>query len=87
MGDVVRVADFQKRDTVGVLRELLVRATRGEVLSLAFHAEMKDGRQKTGFTGKFKNNVEEALRVANRMSVTLNTIKDAQDAAALARTK
>lgn len=87
MGDVVRVADFQKRDTVGVLRELLVRASRGEVMSLAFHAEMKDGTQRTGFTGKYRNNVEEALRVANRMSTTLNKIKDAQDAAALVRNK
>jgi hypothetical protein len=84
MGVVIN-AEFKARDTIVALRELLVKASKGQIESLAFYAELKGGRQKTGFTGKYRNNPAEAVKVANRMSVRLNEINDAHEAARLNR--
>lgn len=83
MAVVVQIGDFRGKETVAVLRELLVKASRGEVAALGFNVEFKDGTQKTGFTGRYRADPAEALRVANRMSQQLNAIQDLRDAAAL----
>jgi hypothetical protein len=81
---VVRLGDYRTKDTVAVLRELLVLASRGKVAAFGFSLELKDGTQKTGFTGKYAADPAEALRVATRMSQRLNAIQDLRDAAAVA---
>lgn len=78
---VVKFAEFQKRDTVAVLRELLVRASKGEVAAFAFNAEMCDGTEKMGFTGKYRADPAAALKTAGRMSQRLSQIREFQDAA------
>ena len=75
---VVQLGDYRGKETVAVLRELLIRASRGQVAGFGFNVEFKDGTQKTGFTGKYKANPTEALRVANRMSQRLNDIQGPQ---------
>jgi hypothetical protein len=79
---VVRLGDYRTKDAVAVLRELLVLASRGKVAAFGFNVELKDGTQKTGFTGKYAADPAEALRVATRMSQRLNAIQDLRDAAA-----
>jgi len=72
---VIQLGDYKGKETIAVLRELLVRASRGEVSAFGFSVEFKDGSQKTGFTGKYKVDPQKALKVANRMSQRLNAIK------------
>lgn len=76
MSAVVRLGDFQNKGTVMLLRELLGKAVRGQVAGVALNVEFKDGTQKTGFTGKYQADPEEALRVANKISQRLNQIRD-----------
>lgn len=80
---VVQLGDYRGKETMAVLRELLVKASRGEIAALGFNVEFKDGSQRTGFTGKYKLDPAEALRVANKMSQRLNAIQDLRQAAAL----
>jgi hypothetical protein len=68
---------------MALLRELLVKASKGEIVAFGFNVEFKNGEQKTGFTGKYRIDPVEALRVANRMSQRLNAIQDLRDAATL----
>jgi hypothetical protein len=77
---VVRLGDYRTKDAVAVLRELLVLASRGKVAAFGFCVELKDGTQKTGFTGKYAADPAEALRVATRMSQRLTAIKDLREA-------
>lgn len=83
MAVVVQIGDFRGKETVAVLRELLVKASRGEVIAFGFNVEFKNGTQKTGFTGRYRTDPAEALRVAGRMSQQLNAIQDLRDAAGL----
>lgn len=83
MSVVVQLGDYRGKETLTVLRELLVKASKGEVAAFGFNVEFNDGTQKTGFTGKYKVDPVEALRVANRMSQRLNAIQDLRDAANL----
>lgn len=80
---VVQLGDYRGKETMAVLRELLVKASRGEIAAFGFNVEFKDGTQRTGFTGKYKLDPAEALRVANKMSQRLNAIQDLRQAAAL----
>lgn len=82
MSAVVRLGDYRNKETVAVLRELLVLASRGKIAALGFNVEFKDGSQKTGFTGKYQADPEQALRVANCMSQRLNAIQDLRAARA-----
>jgi hypothetical protein len=80
---VVQIGDFRGKETVAVLRELLIKASHGDIVAFGFNVEFKDGEQKTGFTGKYKADPAEALRVANRMSQRLNAIRDLREAAGI----
>jgi DNA polymerase III sliding clamp (beta) subunit (PCNA family) len=80
---VVHLGDFRGKETVAVLRELLVKASKGQIVALGFNVEFKDGTQKTGFTGKYKSDPAQALRVANKMSQRLNAIRDLREAAGI----
>lgn len=81
MSVVVSIGDFRKKETVAVLRELLVRASRGEVVAFAFEIEFRNGLHKSGFTGKFRADAAEAARAALRMSQHLNAAQDLREAA------
>lgn len=83
MSVVVQLGDYRNKETLTLLRELLIKASDGEIVAFGFNVEFKDGTQKTGFSGKYKVDPVEALRVANRMSTRLNAIQDLRDAALL----
>lgn len=83
MSVVVSIGDFRRKETVAVLRELLVKAARGEVAGFAFEVEFRDGSHKSGFTGKYRSDAMDAAKAALRMSQHLNAIQDMQEAAAV----
>lgn len=44
MGDVVRLAQFQNRDTVALLRALTIAAVNGDVIGIKVEIRMRNGR-------------------------------------------
>jgi DNA-binding MurR/RpiR family transcriptional regulator len=81
MAKVVQLQGFRSKDTIGELRELLVMASKGKVSGLVFSVEMTDGSQRVGFTGKFRSNAAEAVKMAHHLSVLLNNITAHDDEA------
>lgn len=53
MGDVVRLVQFQNKDTVALLRALTIAATNGDVLGVLVEMRMKGGRVATCATGPY----------------------------------
>lgn len=51
MAKVVTLSDYRKKETVTLLRELLVKASRGDIVGFAFNVQFKGGAQKAGTTG------------------------------------
>lgn len=53
MGDVVRLVQFQNKDTVALLRALTIAATNGDILGVLVEMRMKGGRIATCATGPY----------------------------------
>lgn len=84
MGKVVLV-DFQRPDMVGELRKLLVKASSGKLVGLAFTALDDKGRETSAFVGRFRGCPSEAARVAGCLSARLGQVRDAKQAAPIFR--
>jgi hypothetical protein len=54
MGDVVRLAHFQNKDTVALLRALTIAAVNGDVLGVQMEIRMKGGRVAMAATGTYQ---------------------------------
>jgi hypothetical protein len=80
MPKVVRMSAFRSRDTAGELRELLVKAMKGEISGMTFCVEMNDGTQRVGFTGKFRSDKEGAAKMAHHLGELLRSVEDEIDA-------
>jgi hypothetical protein len=76
MSKVVQMTGFRNKDTIGELRELLVNGTRGKVAGMVLGVEMADGSQRVCFTGKFRSNSAEAVKMAHHLRMLLNEIED-----------
>lgn len=53
MGDVVRLVQFQNRETLAILRALTIAAANGDVLGIKAEIRMRGGRVATCATGPF----------------------------------
>lgn len=53
MGDVVRLAHFQNKDTVALLRALTIAAINGDVIGVQVEARMRGGRVAMAATGPY----------------------------------
>ena len=53
MGDVVRLAHFQNKDTVALLRALTIAAVNGDVIGIQLEMRMKGGRVAMAATGPY----------------------------------
>lgn len=78
---VVSIGDYRRRDMEAIMRELLISASRGRVRGFAFTVEFDNGTEKSGFTGKYRSDAGEAVRVALRMSQHLTEVIGAKAAA------
>jgi hypothetical protein len=76
MSKVVHLHGFRNKDTVSVLREMLVKATRGEVSGLVFAAELTTGRQRVEFTGKFRSSPADAVKMAHHLGELLSRVEE-----------
>lgn len=69
--NVVRMQEFRNRELVGVLRELLQLAERGTVSGLAFVVKIGRKGHRSGLTGDYSRNPDEALSAAVRLKERL----------------
>jgi hypothetical protein len=76
VGKVVRLGDFRTRDSVSELRELLVKAARGDIAGITFAVELSDGTQRVGFTGKFRSDRAEAVKLAHHLGELLRHVEN-----------
>lgn len=78
MAKVVQMRAFRSRDSAGELRELLLKAIKGDVGGLVFAVEFADGTQRLGFTGKFRADPAEATKMAHHLCKLLQTVEGSQ---------
>lgn len=76
MAKVIQMRGFRSKDTVGELRELLVKGTKGNIAGMVFGVEMEDGSQRVCFTGKFRSNTAEAVKMAHHLRMLLNEVEN-----------
>lgn len=79
MSKVVQLRVSRSKDTTGELRELLVKSHRGGISGLTFAVEFADGSQRIGFTGSFKSNRAEAVKMAHHLGELLRQIEDGEE--------
>lgn len=57
MAVIFDLARYSTRDTIAVLKSLLIRAMRGEIRGLALSYRTSDGEEQTCFTGAYKHRI------------------------------
>lgn len=55
MGDVVRLVQFQNKDTVALLRAVTIAAVNGDVIGVELRMRMKGGRTAQFATGPYSH--------------------------------
>lgn len=76
---VTRIGEHQSRETVGVLEELLARATRGEITALAFAIKTGPRKHRIGITGEYWRDPVQVLGVVTRLEYRVNHIISGRD--------
>jgi len=77
--NVTKIENYQNRETIAALRDLLERAERGAVRGMAFTIKVRGNRHMVGFTGDYHANPHEMLGVITRMEYKVNQLISALD--------
>lgn len=79
MPNITRIDDYQHRDVVAALRDLLHRAERKRMRAFAF--VFKDGplTHHIGFTGEYWDDPAQVLSCISRMEYKANQLVSARD--------
>lgn len=77
--NVIRIEEYQPRDTVKTLRELLARAETGRLRGFAFAIKTGQLRHRYGFTGDYRANPNDLLGPAARIVYKVNQAISAMD--------
>lgn len=72
--NVTRISEYQSRDMVASLRDLLERAEQGKLKALAFSAKTGPKRHVIGLVGDYWTDPIEALAVATRIEFKCNQL-------------
>jgi hypothetical protein len=78
---VTSMTQYRSREAVTVLRHLLARAERGEIVGLALCAKPELGPEEIVFAGIYRTNPSSAVNASMRMSWRLTQLQDEIDAA------
>lgn len=73
---VLELVKYTNRDTIAVLKSLLVKAIAGDVRGLAMCYRMKDGEEESSFTGAYKHHPEDGLAATMALSWRLTQARD-----------
>lgn len=77
--NVTRISDYQNRDTVSALKDMLARAQAGKLRGVAFAVKTGAKRHLMGMTGEYWDDPHEALSVATRMEYKINQVISGRD--------
>lgn len=75
MATVLRLVEFSNRETIRILRALLARAVKGDVIGVAVCFKSRPGVEHCVFTGPYKANPAEAVNAAARMSLEMTQLQ------------
>lgn len=76
---VARIDDYQHREIVIALRDLLERAEKGRIKGFAFSIKTGPKRHRIGFTGDYWTDPYEVLGCVTRMEYKVNQLISARD--------
>lgn len=77
--NVTKITDYQNRETIEALRELLSRAEQGRIRAFAFSVKTGTKRHLIGFTGDYWTDPADALGSITRMEYKANQLISARD--------
>jgi hypothetical protein len=77
---VTSINEYRSRETVSVLRHLLERAEKGEIMGAALCVKTIAGPEEIAFAGVYRLNPAKAVNAANRMSWRMTQLQDEIDA-------
>ena len=75
MAAVLRLAEFSNQETIRILRALLTKALRGEVIGVAVCFKARPGVEHCVYSGPYKANPAEAVNAAARMSLEMTQLQ------------
>ena len=75
---VLRLADYKSQDTIKVLRAILARAERGDVIALAMCFKSKNGAEDVAFTGTYRRRKGDALGASLQITQMVNELQGFQ---------
>lgn len=73
--NVVHMADFQKSETVSILKCLLEKAKNGEVTGIAVCLKRSDGKEDAYFSGFYRSRPAEACSATLRLSMRISRLQ------------
>jgi len=76
---IARIDEYQNRETVIALRDLLERAEKGRIKGFAFSIKTGSKRHRIGFTGDYWHDPYEVLGCVTRMEYKVNQLISARD--------
>jgi hypothetical protein len=71
---VIRITEYQNRDTVSALEDMLARARRGEILGLCFAYKIDQKNHGIGLTGEYITDPTDVLAVVSRIEFEVNML-------------
>lgn len=82
---VLKLVRPDLKDTIGILRCLLERAERGEIVGLAICYRTKDRMEHAAFSGIYRSKPGAAVNAAMRLSWKLTQMQEVRDAGGASR--
>lgn len=77
--NVTRISDYQHRDMILALNDLLAQARAGRLRAFMFATKTGTRRHSIGLTGEYWDDPTDALGVVTRMEYKVNQLISARD--------
>lgn len=79
MFKLIKLAEYANRETISILKSLLARAMRGEVIGIALCFKTKAGEDLVVFSGAYKSRPADAANAAMRLGWKFTQAQDDLD--------
>lgn len=76
---VTRIDEYQSRDIISALQDLLARAENGRLRGFAFAIKLGPRHHRIGFTGDYWNDPYDLLGCVTRMEYKVNQVISSRD--------
>ena len=71
---VIRIVEHKNRETIGLLREALEKAERGEITGVCLAMKLDSGLHGIALTGDYYEDPTDVLAVASRIDFEVNLL-------------